>query len=296
MNFTAARDLLSLSISRILAGPLRGALRTKIEGSDATLASAGCIGIWTGSVTLIDIMIVSDIKIYCEGLHRILASVEGANVVGAVSTREAALDIALEFRPDIALLDMTMANSCDLARELAVAGGSSKIVALAVPNDDQDIRRYAEAGITAYVLRESSTDDLVDAVKRAAQGECYCPPRIIACILRMLESQASDLEIASPPPTFINSAPASTLPSLGALRLTPREQQVIPLLAEGHTNKAIARELCIEVSTVKNHVHNILSKLEVRSRSQAVFLLRKLQSQPLYESLDLDRPRVGSRV
>jgi DNA-binding NarL/FixJ family response regulator len=238
---------------------------------------------------VIDILVVSDIKIYCEGLHRIFAGEGTINVVGAVSNREAALTFAREHRPHVVLLDMTMNRSCELARLLAAAGGHTKIVALAVPHDDQDILRCAEAGITAYVLRESSTEELVEAVKQAADGGCYCPPRIVACILRKIESQASAGSEAQPPPIEIG-APAGQMPLPGSLRLTPREQQIMPLLAEGLTNKEIARELCIEVSTVKNHVHNVLLKLEARSRSQAISLLQKLLKQPRlpYGSLDLD--------
>jgi len=249
---------------------------------------------------VIDILVVSDIKIYCEGLHRIFAGVDAVNVVGAVSTREAALALAAKHQPHVVLLDMTMASSCALAREL-VAGTRSKVVALAVPHDDLGIRRCAEAGITAYVLRESSTEELVEAVKQAAQGGCYCPPRIVASILRMIESQAAapqelPRETARPIVEASDDC-AAVSPLPGSLRLTPREQQIVPLLAEGLTNKEIARELCIEVSTVKNHVHNILIKLEVRSRSQAISLLRKLeQSLPAYGSLDLDLIRPWSRV
>jgi DNA-binding NarL/FixJ family response regulator len=241
---------------------------------------------------VIDILVVSDIKIYCEGLHRIFAGVEAVNVVGAVSCREVALALTREQRPHVVLLDMTMTRSCELARLLVAAGGHTKVVALAVPHDDQDILRCAEAGITAYVLRESSTEELVEAVKQAAEGGCYCPPRIAACILRKIEAQASAVSERRAPYEATAEA-ASPMPLPGSLRLTPREQQIMPLLAEGHTNKEIARGLCIEVSTVKNHVHNILLKLEVRSRSQAIPLLQKLLQQPQlsYGSLDLDPSR-----
>ena len=236
---------------------------------------------------MINIIVVSDIKIYCEGLSQILSRIDSVEVAGSVDSREAAITLIDEGRPHVVLLDMTMTGSCKLAQDIVAISPDIKIVALAVAYDESNILKCAEAGITGYVPREASIDELIDAVVGAAKGECYCPPKIAACILKKVQHLA-----LSAGRKVLTSA--NDLPHSGKYRQTPgssltrRERQIASLLSDGLSNKQIARDLCIEVSTVKNHVHNLLVKLEVKSRVQAVSLLQHTPPLAVSRSMDLD--------
>lgn len=236
---------------------------------------------------MINIIVISDIKIYCEGLSRILSAIDSVRVVGSVNNREAALTRINTHSPHVVLLDMTMAASCTLARDIAAISPDTKIVALAVAYNESNILQCAEAGITGYVPREASIDELIDAVVGAAKGECYCPPRIAACILKKVQHLA--LSAGRKCLTSVSDLPRSVdvYQSPGSC-LTRRERQIASLLSDGLSNKQIARDLCIEVSTVKNHVHNLLVKLEVKSRVQVVSLLQHTPPGTVSGSMDLD--------
>lgn len=236
---------------------------------------------------MITIVVVSDIKIYCEGLGHILAGTRSINVIDSVGSSTAAIRRIAESKPDVVLLDMTMAASCDLAQHISRLSGHTNIVALAIPNDENNIMRCAEAGITGYVLREASIHELIEAVMEAANGRCYCPQKIAACILKKVQDAAGSMRHKHLAPSR-SAHPSVPVPSSLPTRLTRREQEISTLLSEGLSNKQIARDLSIEVSTVKNHVHNILVKLEASSRGQVVSLLQKDGHHQGTGSLDLD--------
>jgi DNA-binding NarL/FixJ family response regulator len=144
----------------------------------------------------------------------------------------------------------------------------------------------AEAGVTCYVPREASVNELVEAMREAAKGECYCPPKIAACIIKKLQS----LMLSAKNKYMTSSGPRPLRGSANKRQtcLTQREQQIARMLVVGLSNKQIARNLFIEVSTVKSHVHNVLVKLEVKSRSQAAFSLQDRSLFPGSKSMDLD--------
>jgi DNA-binding NarL/FixJ family response regulator len=129
------------------------------------------------------------------------------------------------------------------------------IVALGVPDVEGDVLACAEAGIAGYVTREASLEELVAVVRSAVQGELRCSPRIAAGLLRRL------------------SALSEHGPSAPRVRLTARQREIVRLIGQDLSNKEIAHRLGIEVATVKNHVHNLLEKLNVHRRTAAVRLL-----------------------
>jgi DNA-binding NarL/FixJ family response regulator len=132
----------------------------------------------------------------------------------------------------------------------------ARVIALNVPDDEAIVIACAEAGISGYVTEDSTLSDLVSAIECASRGELHCSPRVAATLVRRLASV-----------------------SRGSLRvhvadLTAREREILELVAEGLSNKQIAARLHIGLATVKNHVHHILEKLQVQSRSAAAALLR----------------------
>jgi two-component system, NarL family, nitrate/nitrite response regulator NarL len=132
---------------------------------------------------------------------------------------------------------------------------------LGLPETDEAVLAYAEAGIAGYVSRDGSVQDLVTAIEGAVKGELRCSPRLAGTILRRLAWRAAVGGDVSPRTT-----------------LTSRETEIVRLIDQGLSNKEIAVRLGIEVATVKNHVHNLLDKLRVHRRSEAAARLRAQDS------------------
>jgi len=217
---------------------------------------------------MIKVFIFSDIRIYCEGLSNILSNIESIRVVGAETIIEGAINKISRINPDVVLLDMTMLGACCTAKKIIECYPECKVVALSAPEDEKNIIECAEAGITGYVAREASLDELIDAVKGTDNGQICYPPRVAAHIFNWIRRLAQGRE----------NRPAPKRQPIGnkevVAGLTNRECQVSQLMSEGLANKQIASLLSIEVSTVKNHVHNILVKLGVKNRVQVVSMLQ----------------------
>jgi two-component system nitrate/nitrite response regulator NarL len=197
---------------------------------------------------MIRVLIVAGIRLYREGLAQMLDRRSGFSVVGAKADRQHVSDIQ-ELRPDVVLVDMETADSAAIIRDVTRLAPEIPVVALAVADLEGDVLSCAEAGAAGYVSREGSLDDLVAAVENAARGELHCSPRIAGSLLRRVAALAAARE---------------ALPSLE--RLTIRESEIVSLIEQNLSNKQIATRLGIEVATVKNHVHNLLEKLNVHRR------------------------------
>ncbi|WP_019600803.1 LuxR C-terminal-related transcriptional regulator [Teredinibacter turnerae] len=242
---------------------------------------------------MIKILIVSDIKIYREGLRQILSAKNSTEVIAAVSCSHDDIAPYYSHRPHVVLLDMTSSTSCEIATEISQLPTPVAVVALGVGSDEPNIVSYAKAGISCYVSREASVDELMAAIKDAAQGECHCPPEIAGVLLNTLRT-APLREVYQPDPenkneTHVKHAAASIAEGQAFYWcLTPRERQVIGLLAEGQSNKQISRTLCIELSTVKNHVHNLLIKLKAKNRAHAAYLLQASMAE-IFDSASISR-------
>jgi two-component system nitrate/nitrite response regulator NarL len=155
------------------------------------------------------------------------------------------------------LLDMTVEDSLRLAQVLSE---SASVVALAIAETETSVIACAEAGAVGYVPRDASLADVAAVLRSVAAGETVCSPRIAAGLLRRLGARAAGAAAGASEPTA---------------SLTPREVQILALIEQGMSNKEIARRLCIAVATVKNHVHNILEKLQVQRRAEAAAHLRR---------------------
>ena len=203
------------------------------------------------------IIIISDARLYREGLALSLAGVDRVVVVGVADSVASALACIEDKNPDAALLDFAMHDALALPHAIATARMRVKVVAFSVADTEDEICECAEAGIAGYVGRNGSKEDLIAAVENAIRGEVLCPPRVAATLFRRLAAHVHAKK--QRPPDAV---------------LTSREQDIIALIDRGLSNKEIARQLKISLPTVKNHVHNILEKLQVRRRAAAAALLR----------------------
>jgi two-component system nitrate/nitrite response regulator NarL len=209
------------------------------------------------------VYIVAPVRAYREALARALDGRTELRILGSSATARAALDPIESLGPDVVLVDTSTASGIDAARTLAGATAATKLVALAAPEHDRFVVACAEAGVSAFVSVEGTFDDIVAATQAVVRGEAMCSPRVAATLLRRVADQAHERALSEFAP------------------LTPRERQVVALIDDGLSNKEIAARLCIEQSTVKNHVHNLLEKLGARGRAEAAARVRvALRSRP----------------
>jgi two-component system, NarL family, nitrate/nitrite response regulator NarL len=203
------------------------------------------------------VFIVNDSPLYREGLAHVLEKFENISVVGAVTDPDEFLAQITCFEADVILVQLTASKGPAGLRAIADAAPCAKVIALGVPNTEKDVIACAESGAAGYLLQHESLDDLVATVRAVARGELLCSPRVAATLLKRVR------ELAAERRSWAAQA-----------RLTPRELEIVELIDRGLSNKEIALCLSIEVRTVKNHVHNILEKLQVRRRGEAAAWVR----------------------
>jgi len=206
---------------------------------------------------IIRVLVVSDIRLYRDGLAQVFADERRLAVVGSAADAPAAARLAAEHRPDVALVDMAMPQSGAAVRGISAIAPAVKVVALGIRESEQDLIACAEVGVAGYVPRAASVQDLVTVLEGVGRGELFCSPHTAATLWRRVAALAA-------------TAGGTTREST----LTRREREIGSLLEAGLSNKDIAVRLGIEVATVKNHVHNLLEKLEVHRRAQAVARLQ----------------------
>ena len=206
------------------------------------------------------VLLASDIRLYREGLQRMLQAVERIELAGSASSSAETLEHTRSLAPDVVLLDMLMAEAFSIARQVPKVSRHSKVVALCVSEVEAEIFTCAEAGVAGYVTRDGSVNDVLAAIESAARGELHCSPKIAALLSRRIAALSTERR------------------SSGVLAgLTVREEQILRLMQQGLSNKMISRSLGIELPTVKNHVHSILAKLGVHRRTEAISLLQRLR-------------------
>ena len=205
---------------------------------------------------MIRIFVVVNIRPYREGLVQLLDAREESIVVGAAATGRDAVERLDETAPDVALVDRGIPDLDELSIALAERSPRIPLAIVGIADPESDVLACAEMGISGYITPESSIDELVATLQSVADGELICSPRTAGVLMRRLAELAN----------------GSCRNGTFAL-LTRREREVAALMCENLSNKEIAIRLSIEVATVKNHVHNVLDKLRVHRRAEAVRLL-----------------------
>jgi len=207
---------------------------------------------------LINLLLVNETLLMGNVIAAALEGEPDIKIVGCVISIDEALDIVREKEVDVALVSTRLPDlgALKLTNAITELKPSTKVLALGLTEEKQNVLRYVEAGATGYVLKDDSLEDLIETVRAAQDGKVFVSPQIAAAIMERLSGLArlfSDVE---------NNITNAT-------DLTARELEVLKLISEGQTNQQIAESLVIEVGTVKNHVHNILDKLNVSSRREA---------------------------
>ena len=211
-------------------------------------------------MTAIRVLVVDDLELVRSGVATIVDSAADLEVVGEAGDGRSALEVAGRERPDVALVDLKMPimDGVELTRRLRVSLPSCRVVVLTTFEDDELVFEALRAGAVGYLLKELSAERLIEAVRAAATRGAVLDPAVASKVL-------AEFMRMTPP-----AAEASTV------ALSPREREVLALLARGASNRQIASALFIAEGTVKNHVTRILDKLEVRDRTQAALRAREL--------------------
>jgi DNA-binding NarL/FixJ family response regulator len=200
------------------------------------------------------VLVVDDHDLFRTGLRNLLEE-QGVNVVGEAGNGETAMRLAADLAPDVVIMDLNMpgAGGVETTRRLARLAPLSRVVVLTISADDDDVMNAVMAGACGYLLKDSSIQDLIAGIRAAAEGESLISPQIAAKVLQRLRASAR------------NEGAAETIRA----ELSDRELEVLKLIANGKDNAQIARELFISPKTVKNHISNILMKLQIDNRIQA---------------------------
>jgi two-component system, NarL family, response regulator DegU len=203
----------------------------------------------------IRILLVEDQTLMRQGLKTILDLEPGLRVIGEASDGESGLQRALELRPDVILMDVQMPrlNGVDATAQLCRRWPEAKVIILTTFDRDDYVYQGVRAGALGYLLKDTPANQLIETIRRVHAGEVFIQPEIASRVLR---------EMMRPATTTIEP-------------LSEREREVLVLLAQGASNKDMAEKLSITEGTVKNHVSNILAKLQAENRTQAADIARR---------------------
>jgi DNA-binding NarL/FixJ family response regulator len=225
------------------------------------------------SATPIRVLAADDQRVVREGLAMILSLLPGVEVVGTAADGEEALALAAELRPDVVLMDLRMPglDGVEATRRLREADPSVRVVVLTTYADDHSVVSALRAGAVGYLTKDAGAVEIRQALQRVTDGQAVIDPAVQRLLVEAIAAGAS----ATGNPATGNPAGQSGIqaeqptPSLPD-GLTPREAEVLGLIAAGLSNAEIASRLVVSEATVKSHINHMLPKIGARDRAQAV--------------------------
>jgi DNA-binding NarL/FixJ family response regulator len=200
------------------------------------------------------VLIVDDHDLFRNGLRNLLEG-EGVQIVGEAAAGQEALRIVREVAPDVVVMDLNMPGmgGVEATRHISTIAPLTRVLMLTISDEDNDVIDAILAGACGYLLKDASIQDLMTGIRAASHGESLISPTIAAKVLQRVRASSTQPEIER---------------TIRA-ELSQREIEVLKLIANGKDNAMIARELHISPKTVKNHISNILMKLQIDNRIQA---------------------------
>ncbi len=220
---------------------------------------------------MIRVMLVDDQQLIRQGIKMLLMSEEDLDVTAEASNGREALERIAQVRPDVVLMDVRMPemDGVTATRQIAAAHPEIGVIILTTFDDEEYLFEGLRAGARGYLLKDISSEEMADAIRVVAKGGALIQPSITRKVL----SEFARLSTPATPPTSPGDQPRpAALPE----PLTERELDVLKCIAEGLSNREIADKLVITEGTVKNHVSNLISKLSVRDRTQALLKAKEL--------------------
>jgi DNA-binding NarL/FixJ family response regulator len=210
----------------------------------------------------IRLLIVDDHALFREGLRALFSAIGDIDLVGEAANGEQAVELVEDFQPEVILMDIDMPGigGVEATRGILRKTPSTGIVMVTMLEDDASVFSAMRAGARGYVLKGAQPDELLQTIRAVANGQALFGPAIATRMMRFFKEQEAH---------FKGSLPEEAFPEL-----TPRELEVLELIAQGDKNKEIAEKLVISDKTVRNHITNIFSKLQVADRAQAIIKAR----------------------
>ncbi len=222
----------------------------------------------------IRVLLADDQDIIRTGLTIILNHQPDLEVIGQAADGTEAVDLAKQLRPDVILMDIKMPrlNGIQATRQIMAELPRTQIIILTTYDTDDWVFDGIRAGAVGYLLKDTSSDNLAEAVRGAMRGESQMDPTVARKVLREFQHVTAPHRPTAEPPGH----PAASAPEDEPLeKLTDREEEILKLLAAGLSNKEIAQKLSLSEGTVKNHISAILAKLHANDRTQAVLTALK---------------------
>ncbi len=223
--------------------------------------AGGTVSVHARGPEPIRVLIVDDHALFRRGLEMVLKEENDLEVVGEACDGAEAVSRAAESLPDVILMDIRMPRSSgiDACRAMKAAGPSAKIVMLTISDEEEDLFEAIKAGASGYLLKDIPLDEVAESVRAVDGGQSLINPSMAAKLITEFATLAKREADEQPE-------------QLPVPKLTDREMEVLKLVAKGASNRDIAKELFISENTVKNHVRNILEKLQIHSRMEAVMV------------------------
>ena len=206
------------------------------------------------------VVVAEDDPLYRNALGTTLSSLGGAEIVAEASNGDQAVAAAAQHRPQVVVMDIRMPglDGIEATRRIVAANPDVAVVMLSMFEDDDSVFAAMRAGARGYIVKGAGETEIVGAVEAVARGEAIFSAAVAQRILRFFAGAGAGV-----------SGPAAAFPEL-----TDREREVLELIAGGHSNSVIATRLYLSPKTVRNHVSNIFTKLQVADRAQAIVLAR----------------------
>jgi DNA-binding NarL/FixJ family response regulator len=200
---------------------------------------------------LLRVMLVDDHDLFRTGLRNLLEE-QGVHIVAEAPDGSTALQLVRELAPDVVVMDLNMPgmNGIEATREITRLAPLTRVLVLTISDQDEDVMDAIVAGACGYLMKDSSIQDLMQGIRAASVGEALISPHIASKVLQRIRATGIDAGMSRP-------------------ELSDRETEVLRLIANGKDNSEIAQELHISPKTVKNHISNILMKLQIENRIQA---------------------------
>lgn len=210
-------------------------------------------------MSTLTVLIVDDHPLFRKGLRTLLESMPDIEVIGEAISGKEAVEMATAHQPDVVLMDLQMPGGSGLAaiRELGKSSPNIRILVVTLFEDDESVFAALRAGARGYILKDADEEEMMRAIRAVGEGEAIFSAAIAS---RLMDYFAASRSLI----------PLEVFPEL-----TEREREILTLIARGKTNAEIAAELTISLKTVRNHVSNIYSKLQVADRTQAAIRARE---------------------
>ncbi len=215
----------------------------------------------------VSIVLIDDHKIFREGVKKVIETEPIFRVVGEGSNGEEAVQIVREMQPDVILMDinMPMMNGVEATETILEQNPEAKIIVLSIHDEEAYVYQTLQSGASGYLLKEMDVDSLIEAIDVVSKGGSYVHSKVTGKLIdefrRMKREREAELD---------NQITYTVEYHIPYHLLTKRECEVLQLMAEGRSNRTIGEILYISEKTVKNHVSNILHKMKVQDRTQAV--------------------------